>query len=36
MAKKLGAMDLEIEEAEEIALRVRQRCENEMGLYSLT
>ena len=36
MAKKLGATEAEIEEAEEIAMRVRQRCDNEMGLYSLT
>ena len=36
MASKLGARELQIEEAEEIAIRMRQRCDNEEGLYSLT
>ncbi|NOZ22077.1 MAG: hypothetical protein GXP25_13425 [Planctomycetes bacterium] len=35
MAKKLGVVEKEIDEAIEIAVRMRQRCENEGGLYRL-
>jgi len=35
LARKLGATQAEIDEVETIAQRVRQRCENEAGLYRL-
>jgi AhpD family alkylhydroperoxidase len=35
LARKLGATQSEIDEVEAIAERVRQRCENETGLYRL-
>ena len=35
-ARKLGASQAEIEEAESIALRVRERCNNETRLYNLS
>ena len=35
MAKKFGATEEEIEEVEAIALRMRQRCQNESELFSL-
>ncbi|MFH1857369.1 MAG: carboxymuconolactone decarboxylase family protein [Candidatus Omnitrophota bacterium] len=34
-AKNLGATEEEIEEVETIALRMRQRCENETGLFKM-
>ncbi|MCG2659059.1 MAG: carboxymuconolactone decarboxylase family protein [Kiritimatiellae bacterium] len=36
LAWKLGASPAEIEEAEAIALRIRERCNNETGLYRLS
>lgn len=36
LAEKFGATEGEIEEAEAIALRVRERCADETGLYSLS
>lgn len=36
LARKLEATQEEIEQVEAIAARVRQRCANEAGLYSLT
>lgn len=35
MARKMGLSDEEIAEAEEIALRMRERCPNEYGLYRI-
>ena len=35
IALKFGATGEEIEEAEAIALRMRQKCHNEVGLFSL-
>jgi len=35
IAKKFGATKEEIEEAEAIALRMREKCDNELGLFSL-
>ena len=34
-AKKFGATEKEIEEAERLALRMRERCEHESGLFIL-
>jgi len=34
-ARKLGATEREIEEVEAIALRMRQRCENDTGLFKM-
>ncbi len=35
IAEKFGATEEEIEEAENIALRMRQKCQNQSGLFSL-
>jgi len=35
IARKFGATDQEIEEAEALALRMRIRCQNETAFYSL-
>ncbi|MBL7130994.1 MAG: carboxymuconolactone decarboxylase family protein [Candidatus Omnitrophica bacterium] len=35
LARKFGATELEIEEAENIALRMRQKCHIESRLFSL-
>lgn len=35
IAKRFGATEEEIEEAEAIALRMREKCQNEAGLFSL-
>jgi len=34
IAKKLGVSEKEIEEAEAIALRMREKCRNESGLFN--
>ena len=36
LARKFGAAEEEIEEAEAIALRVRERCQNKTGLYTMS
>ena len=36
LARKFGATEVEIEEVEAIALRVRERCANKNALYSLS
>ena len=36
LARKLGATEAEIDEVEAIASRVRQRCDNETGLYRMS
>ncbi len=35
LAKKFGVTEKEIEEAENIALRMREKCKNQFGLFSL-
>jgi len=35
IAKKFGVTEVEIEEVENIALRMRQKCQNQSGLFSL-
>ena len=36
MARKSGLTDKQISEAEAIGMRIRQKCSNESGFYSLT
>ncbi|MBL7132188.1 MAG: carboxymuconolactone decarboxylase family protein [Candidatus Omnitrophica bacterium] len=36
IAKRFGATEEELEEAEAIALRMREKCQNGVGLFSLS
>ena len=36
LARRFGATEVEIEEAENIALRMRQKCQNKSGLFSFS